>query len=413
MFKQSFVVVVLSLCAVLAAPAVASADHPWTPPEWWVDVIDGGTEDRSTPESDCVVHESTDEYDGQRRYFNCDRIYPAGRAACNGMQRHWRSGGREYYEFEFACGLIPDEDRAPRCNRMFRMGRAAYDPTEGDSGWRTGEQEDPMCFDRFKGTTPRDGDRDGVADVQDRCPGVAGPASNSGCPFTDQTSQSGGHDLVSVCGRARFDWYRSNFGDPDVEKGEEACLHTVSNRVAQQLAAEGIKAIPRVFGERLVDWAKGRLIPDPEDLIQRAIPRWHQAFRTVGRLNVITKIGEVVGLGGVASGYRFAANQITDKDACVMLMTSTSPNYGIDGASGTLFDVDGWQMVYNRKNVKHPQRDAELHTANVSQKYKRRLRRDRWETRMTSMRCGKGGKVFLTSKHDESKIVSNRVRAAG
>src|SRR3712207_7143625 len=50
------------------------------------------------------------------------------------------------------------------------------------------------------------------------------------------------------------------------------------------------------------------------------------------------------------------------------------------------FGVRGWKLIRNGRK------------AWVMQKYARRLKRDRWETRYTSMRCGDGGNVFLRSE---------------
>ena len=414
MIKRSLVLVVSVVCTGLLMPAVASAGHPWNPPVWYVEVSDGG-EFRGESNYDCVVRHGEDPpgTSDPRHWWShqCSRTYPGGIARCSSNDGRYASSAAEWWTFTCTASL-PSRTCGRRAERQ-------NSNTPTDNGWQTGSppntQPDPACVDDLRRPAGGSGDRDadGVEDGQDRCPDVAGPSGGCPAPPSDDPSGAAGHDLVSLCGTARFNWYRTGSFDPDVEKGDEACLHTVSNRVAQQLAVDGLKKMPEVFGRRLVEWAQGKLVPDPEDLIQRALPNWDRAFRVAGRLNVITRIGEAAGIVGVAVGRTWMVNQIANRDACVMFITSTSTNLSVDGSGSTSFAIDGWNIVYNRKSINnYSKRDAYRHTAHVRQK-KKRILLDKYEQRLTSMRCGKGGKVFLAKKHDEKKIVSNRVRAAG
>lgn len=431
MAKRSFILVVSILAVSLVGPAPASADHPWSPPGWWSEVVSGGEMDERENRSsyDCELHRTThtnsygDHFD--HHSLDCSRRYPSGFAQCSGDTWHTTNNSGHAltpptsYRREFSCRIQhPGDNRACGWYSLYE------DPDQGynqDAGWIDAQtkQPDPDCFERIKRPqSAPDGDGDGFADGTDQCPTVPGVFAHGGCPPPPPPSSGGarGHDLVSLCGKARFGWYPSSIGGSDVSKGDDVCLHMVSNRVAQELAAEGLAKATHAFGRRLMEHAKGQLDPTPDatDYLELALPSWSRALQTVGRLNVLTSIGEAVGL---ALARRFARQleiNIERKDACLTFVTRKAANFTVDGSDGgSSFGVDKWQFVFNREYVKRPISNRHMYTATVMQKYPRRLRGDKWKVRFTSMQCGKGGKVFTTARHDESKIVSNRVRAAG
>ena len=406
-------VVLLAVAAVASVVPAAGAytimqDPP--PPGWWNDVFASGPviypdDPDYRYRRDCVVRPN--EY-GRGEMKHCVVQLARGYAYCIATAApHDPNGGPA--SFNYGCdlrtlapsrntGFDARREHRPRCQASWVRNEAwgAAGEQESDSrGWYLvgGGGPYPDCLREFRGEVP-------VRDGGD----VSRPPA----------SATGGHDLVSVCGTARFDWYQSSISDAGVAKGEDVCLHMVSNRVAQQLAAEGLSDTANAFGRRLMEFGQGQFEQDPSDYLGAALPSWSRTLRAIGRGTVLPGVGEAV---GVALAWHFTQKLRTNlerKDACLAFVTRRSTNLTIDGGDrGSSFSVDRWEFVFNREYVKQPTRNRDMYTATVTQKYPRRLRRDRWKTRLGSMQCGKGGKVFLTKKHDEKKIVSNRVRAVG
>ncbi|MEW6581628.1 MAG: hypothetical protein AB1416_02555 [Actinomycetota bacterium] len=232
---------------------------------------------------------------------------------------------------------------------------------------------------------------------------------------------SGGFDVASTCGTAKFTFYSVSGERGFVRKGRRACVYLVSNRMARQLVKMAYNskgnvtdAFVEVLGvaaraakevdpnsETLEKWIGDRLphLPSRWELVEYVVSDFvRDAHATAGRANPLLLVGESAGLLAIPLRTLHRIHQIEAKGACLQFVV---------GVRDRTAHVDS-KIVYNPTHF-----TGRTGTYARVNRRDRRLGLDRYPAEYLNLSCGRDGMVRVTPRRDTGAVFSGDKTVTG